>query len=70
MARKGKMRRDGSLACPKCGCTSLSGQKKGFGLFKGMVGNALIPVIGLLAAGIGKNKMKIICMNCGHKWKM
>ena len=69
MAKKGKLNKEtGQLACPKCGCTTLSSNKKGFGLAKGAVGVALTGGIGILAAGIGKNKVIVKCMHCGYKW--
>jgi hypothetical protein len=55
--------------CKKCGSTSLSANKKGFGLTKGAVGIAVAGPIGILAAGKGKNKIKITCLNCGNKFK-
>jgi len=55
--------------CPRCGSTSLSGNKKGFGLIKGAIGVAVAGPIGVLAAGIGKNKVKVTCMKCGKQFK-
>lgn len=67
--RHGKLNKiTGQLSCPRCGCTNLSAQKKGFGLAKGAIGFALVGPAGLLAAGIGKNKVIVKCMHCGHKW--
>ncbi len=67
--KHGKLNKQtGQLACPKCGCTTLSMQKKGFGLAKGAIGAALIGPPGILAAGIGKNKVVVKCAHCGHKW--
>lgn len=58
-----------SLAkCPKCGSTSLTGNKKGFGVGKAAVGVALTGGVGLLVGGIGANKVIVTCMNCGHKF--
>lgn len=55
--------------CPKCYSTALSANKKGFGIGKAAVGVALTGGIGLLAGGIGANKVELTCMKCGHKFK-
>ncbi|MFA9376204.1 MAG: hypothetical protein ACERKZ_05545 [Lachnotalea sp.] len=69
MAKKGKINKEtGQLACPKCGCTSLSDQKKGYGIGKGVVGAAVLGPIGLIAGNIGKQKIVVKCMHCGNKW--
>lgn len=71
------------VRCPKCGSTSISSNKKGYGIVKGGLGAitavALAPVTGgaSLAAGaigagagnIGAKKVICTCMNCGHKFK-
>ena len=44
--------------------------KKGYGMIKGFTGAILTGGIGLLAGCIGKNKMKVYCMNCGYSWKL
>jgi len=56
--------------CPRCGSTSLSGGKQGFGFGKAAAGAFLVGGIGVLAGGIGANKTLIICMNCGHKYNL
>lgn len=62
--------------CPKCGSTSLSGHKKGFGIGKAVTGAALTSLIyaplapfGLIAGNKGAKKLYVTCLNCGHKWK-
>ena len=55
--------------CPKCGSTSLSANKKGFGIGKAVVGSAIIGPIGLVAGNKGAKKVRITCLNCGHQWK-
>lgn len=74
MGKKGVLREDGQLACPKCGCTSLTGNKKGFGVGKAMVGTALTTMVGLgplglIAGNKGSKKVWVTCMHCGHRWK-
>ncbi len=61
---------DAQAKCPKCGSTSLSGGKQGFGLGKAVAGAVLIGGVGLLAGGIGANKTVVTCLNCGYKFKL
>ncbi len=63
-------RQNGVACCPKCGSTSLSANKKGFGVGKAVVGAALTGGIGLVAGNIGAKKVWVTCLNCGHRWKM
>lgn len=60
---------DKILKCPRCGSTSLSSNKKGYGIGKGLVGAALVGPLGLIAGNIGSGDVKITCLNCGHKFK-
>lgn len=56
--------------CPRCGSTSLTANKKGWSLGKGLVGAALINPIGGLATGmLGKNKIIVTCLKCGKQFK-
>ena len=57
------------LSCPDCGSTQLTANKKGFGLGKAAVGGLLLGPLGLLGGAIGKNKIRITCLKCGHSWK-
>lgn len=60
----------GVACCPKCGSTSLSANKKGFGAGKAAAGMFLTGALaGAVAGGIGANKVEITCLNCGHKFK-
>lgn len=56
--------------CPKCGSTSLSVDRKGFGYGKAVAGAVIAGPIGLLAGGIGANKTMVTCMSCGHKYAL
>ena len=65
------------LRCPRCGSTSITGQKKGYGIVKGgldalalgaMTGG-IGAVVGLGAGNIGRKKVICTCMNCGYKFK-
>jgi len=64
--RKQKAQEDGTACCPKCGSTSLSAHKKGFGIGKAFIGATLLGGIGLIAGNIGSKKLKVTCLNCGH----
>ena len=63
--------------CPRCGSTSLSGQKKGYGVVKGGLGALALgamtggvgAIIGLGAGNIGRKKVIVTCMNCGKRFK-
>ncbi|MGM9567338.1 MAG: helix-turn-helix domain-containing protein [Clostridia bacterium] len=57
------------MRCPRCGSTSLSGNKKGYGIGKGVVGAAIFGPLGLVAGNIGSSKVVVTCMKCGHKFK-
>ena len=57
--------------CPRCGSTSLSANKKGFGMGKAVVGTLAFGVIGgALAGSIGAKKIEVICLKCGKKFKV
>ena len=61
---------DAQAKCPRCGSTSLSGGKQGFGVGKAVAGVVLLGGFGLLAGEIGANKTVITCVNCGYKFKL
>ncbi len=54
--------------CPKCGSTSLSANKKGFGIGKAVVGASVAGPIGLVAGNAKAKKIRVTCLNCGHQW--
>lgn len=56
-------------SCPKCHSKYLNVQRKGYGVGKAAVGGLLAGPLGLLAGGIGKNKLELTCLKCGHKFK-
>ncbi len=72
-----KMQYDSMVKCPKCGSTSITGQKKGFGVVKGglgavagiATGGLALAAIGAGAGNIGRKKIQCTCMNCGYKFK-
>lgn len=59
---------NGVACCPKCGSTSLSANKKGFGIGKAVVGVKMIGSLGLVAGNKGAKKVQVTCLNCGHRW--
>lgn len=64
-----QMDKDGIVYCPKCYSTNITSNKKGFGVGKAAVGAIATGGIGLLAGGIGKNKIELTCLKCGNQWK-
>ena len=67
--RKQQAAADGVACCPRCGSTSLSLNKKGFGGGKATAGMIGFGLGGAVAGTYGMNKMKITCMNCGYTYK-
>lgn len=64
-----QLKRDHIPYCPKCHSTSLTANKKGFGIGKAAAGAIVAGPYGLLAGGVGSRKVTITCLNCGHKFK-
>lgn len=64
-----KKQYDSMLKCPRCGSTSLSGNKKGYGVGKGLIGATVVGPFGLVAGNLGSKKVIVTCMNCGHRFK-
>lgn len=65
-----KLQNEKILYCPKCHSTSVSINKKGFGLGKGALGFLALGPVGLLGGLIGANKLKVTCLNCGNEFKV
>ncbi|MEG2522298.1 MAG: zinc-ribbon domain-containing protein [Anaerovoracaceae bacterium] len=71
LSEKGKLaqlEKDAIPYCPKCHSTSLSANKKGFGIGKAVIGAAATGGIGLIAGNINAKKVRLTCMNCGHQF--
>lgn len=51
----------GKVKCPECGSTQITANKRGFSL-----GRAL--AFGVVGGLVGKNKVVITCLKCGHQW--
>lgn len=60
--------KDGIPYCPKCHSTSISANKKGFGIGKAVIGAAMVGPIGLAGGNINASKVKITCLKCGHQF--
>jgi len=67
--RKNKAEENGLACCSKCGSTSLSANKKGFGIGKAVVGGVLLGPVGLIAGNINAKKVKVTCLKCGYQFK-
>lgn len=71
---KQELKRDahnaGQACCPKCGSTSLSANKKGYGVGKAVAGVFVAGPIGLVAGNLNAKKVWVTCLNCGKRWKI
>jgi len=68
--RKRQAAEAGLACCPRCGSTSLSLGKKGFGGGKAAAGMFLTGSLGGAVVGTaGMNKKKITCLNCGYTYR-
>ena len=69
MQRIDQFDKDGIPYCPKCHSTSLSANKKGFGIGKAVIGVALVSnPIGLIGGNINAKKVRVTCLKCGHQF--
>lgn len=60
---------DGQARCPRCGSTSLTGQKQGYGIGKGLIGARIAGPLGLVAGNIGSKKVTVTCLRCGYQFR-
>ena len=67
-AKEEKVEKEKVACCPKCGSTSLSADKKGFGIGKAVVGASLAGGIGLVAGNMGAKKVRVTCLSCGKQF--
>lgn len=58
-----------SMTCPSCSSVNLTTNTKGFSFGKAATGAILVGPLGLLAGGIGSNKVLITCLDCGKSFK-
>ena len=66
--RRAELDKQGVVYCPKCLSTSITGDKKGFGIGKAVVGASLAGGLGLMAGNIHAKKVRLTCMKCGYQW--
>jgi len=62
-------RQENVIRCPKCGSDQITANKKGFGVGKAIAGDVLLGPVGMLAGGVGRNKVLITCLSCGKQFK-
>lgn len=67
--RRAAAREQGVACCPYCGSTSLTANKKGYGIGKGVIGAAVAGPFGLAAGNIGRQKVLVTCLNCGRQFR-
>lgn len=70
LLKQQKKMNDKVARCPKCGSTSLSANKKGFGVGKAVAGAAVAGPLGLMAGNINAKKVWVTCLNCGKRFKL
>lgn len=57
--------------CPRCGSTSLSANRKGFGVGKATIGTVALGLVpGLLIGSVGSKKIEVTCLKCGKRFKV
>ncbi len=56
------------IKCPKCGSMNITSNQKGFSLGKAVAGGLLLGPAGLLGGLIGRKKVELKCLRCGHSW--
>jgi hypothetical protein len=57
------------VTCPKCNSEDVTANQKGFSLGKSVAGAVILGPVGLLGGFVGKGKVRITCLKCGHQWK-
>jgi len=60
---------DNQAECPKCGCTQITANKKGFSLGNAALGGILLGPVGLLGGFVDSNIVKATCLKCGYSWR-
>lgn len=65
-----QLKKDHIPYCPKCKSTSLTFQNKKLSVGRAAVGGVLAGPVGLAVGGLTSKKGKVMCMNCGYKWKL
>ncbi|HFD2049679.1 TPA: hypothetical protein ACF2DE_000344 [Clostridium perfringens] len=65
-----QLKKDKIPYCPKCKSTSITYQGKKISIGKAIVGGTLLGPGGTVLGGLSGKKGKVVCLNCGHKWKL
>jgi hypothetical protein len=60
---------DGKVRCPKCASDQVSGDTKGFGAGKAVVGAVATGGLGLLFGFAGSKRVVVNCLKCGNRWE-
>jgi hypothetical protein len=61
--------REGRVICPKCNSDQIAAQKRGYKLGRSLAASmTVLPVVGLGLGLIGRNKIEVTCLACGHRW--
>jgi hypothetical protein len=58
-----------TVPCSRCGSGQVAGARKGYGAGKGVVGLLVAGPVGLLAGLLGRKKLVVSCLSCGHSWR-
>ena len=63
---------DKSIKCPKCGSTQIHVHERGFKTGRAIAGGLLTGniLVAAAAGAVGKNKIELVCLKCGHKFKI
>lgn len=56
------------MFCPRCQSYHLTTNQNGYSVGKAATGFLLVGAVGLLAGGLGKNKIKITCLECNYSF--
>lgn len=67
--RKKGNQANGVACCPKCGSASIQQEKGKFHLGRAILGNALLPGGTVMGLTHGSNT-PMVCLHCGHRWKL
>lgn len=68
--RVAQLKRDKIPFCPKCKSTSLTYQNKKLSVGRAFTGKFLFGEEGAVLGGLTSKKGYVVCLNCGHKWKL
>lgn len=62
---------DVQIRCPKCHSTQIAPMKRGFKLGRAVVGGVIGGGVlgGAIIGGIGANKVELVCLKCGRKFR-